>query len=354
MYSSQIWDLQTRFVFVSVHAQLFTSDPFMFVLVHGPLLPKTMNAALSKTPGLKGSYDVETAIIATPNENHLLNCPASEEKMTAGLKMGHFAEDLSYSAHQTFVCPFKDDQDMQLRFYLSHFCRSVIKKVASQSLKKTNIDCPHLLWRVFSLNYGTQLSKQLKDQLHQQWLCNINRQVLFEKYNGQYHEYPNFTRVLKHLHLRDDMSLFIHLKLNLDSFQLNDVDSRSAKDLMASSGAILAVLCNKQVLVSNDGNTTTKRRKIDIKLFANPGLHSMKQARLGSMLFWCNEIIPYCVEKVNQHQTTEYPLYCGLNSHSVCNFIILALILAQTKVVVYCLFFIIGLFFDYVVCITTI
>ena len=282
-----------------------------------------MCAALLSTPGLQGQYDVETAMLATPNDGHLFDDEEKFAQNTTGLQMGYYDSNVYYSPHQTFVCPSAADKDKQLAFYQENFDATVIRSVFSSNRINSHSNQTESLWRVFSLTYGSKLSKQGMDQLHQQWLCDINsRQELFGKYQGRYSEYPNFTGVLKHFPLYQSMSLFIHLKLDLDHFHLKDVDGRSTQDLMGSNGAILAILCNMSDQTSNDGKTTTKRRKMDIKLFGGRQLHSMEQARLGSMLLWCDEIIPHCVAKVNDHQKAEYPLYCGFNSHSVCDFII--------------------------------
>ena len=287
-----------------------------------------MFAALLNTPGLQGQYDVETAMLATPQDGHLFDDEETLETNSTGLQMGYFGNNVFYSPHQTFICPSAADKDKQLRFYQENFCPSVIRRVFSSNYR-INTHSNQSLWRVFSLNYRSLSSKQAMDREHQQWLCDINsRKLLFDKYHGRYAEYPNFMGVLKHFSLNYSMSLFIHLNLNLHQFQLKDANIKSKQDLMRSDGAILAILCNKSTQTSNDGKTITKKRKLDIKFFAQRHLHSMEHARLGSMLLWCNEIIPYCVEKVNQSQHAKFPLYCGFNSHSVCDYIILALILA--------------------------
>ena len=292
-----------------------------------------MFAALLNTPGLQGKYDVETAMLATPQEGHLCEDEEMVETNTTGLQMAYFGDNVFYSPHQTFICPTAEDKDKQLAFYQANFCPSVISRVLTLKSNGINSHSNQSSWRIFSLNYGYQFTKQAMDQVHQQWLCDINsRKQLFNKHNGKYAEYPNFIGVLKHFSKLKHMSLFVHLNLNLPHFQLQDVDIRSKEELMCSSGAILAILSNRSTQKSNDGKTITKRRKLDIKLFANKHLHSMEEARLGTLLFWFNEIIPHCVKKVNDYQQAQFPLYCGRNSHSVCNFIhiILALILART------------------------
>ena len=301
-----------------------------------------MFSALPNTPGLQGAYDVETAMVATPKNG----CMMFDDEETistnnAGLTVGYFAENLSYYSKQTFVCPTKDDREKQLNFYQGFFSGSMITKVPSMDgLKRFKIRDNHSSWKIFSLDYGTQPAKQAMDKVHQQWLCDIkNRQQLFDKYNGKYAEYSNFKGVLKHFHLQHGMSLFIHLNINLELCKLNDVDMRGTQDLMHTKGAILGVLCNKQTMTSNDGKIITKRRKMDMNVFVNRDLNSMEQARLGTMLFWCNEIIPHCVDSVNDHQQTEFPLFCGVNKDAVCFLflfsIILAPILAQKPILLF-------------------
>ena len=294
-------------------------DPLLTCFKNCLVLFWMMFAALPNTPGLQGAYDVEIAIVARPQIGRMMY---DEEETVptnnAGLTIGYYAENLSYCSKQMFVCPSKDDREKQLDFYQGLFSGNMITKVPSTaSLKKFKIRDNQLSWKLFSLDYGNQ-SKQAMDKVHQQWLCDITkRQQLFDNYNGKYAEYPNFTDVMKHLHLTNGMSIFIHLNMSLELFKLIDVDIRGKQELMHTQGAIFGILCNKQTMTSNDGNILTKRRKMDMNVFVNRDLNSMEKARLGTMLFWLNQIIPHSVDFVNNHQKAEFPLFCGISKPAV-------------------------------------
>lgn len=274
----------------------------------------------------QGTYNLSTAMFAMPDESDFMDecefaVPLCAKEHTAGIHIAYYSDGLLYSPTQTFVCPAVDDTEEQLAFYQGNF-RSTIIEMARKKRKLPIIEVAGKkpLWRFFILNYGGARSKQFQQQVHQQWLNNQNRAKLFRDYNGVCCESKDFISILECLSLKHDMSLFIHLQIDLQNFKLKDYKIRSTDELMVDECAILSILSHRQILKSNDGETTTKRRKMDMDLYVNGFLNSMETARMGTILCWCNDIIPHCVHKVNNKQNAEYKLYCGVHSNAVCQY----------------------------------
>lgn len=275
---------------------------------------------------IRGTYNVQTAMFAMPDDSQFMEdvdfaVPLCAEDRTASIHIAYFSDNFSYSPTQTFVCPRVDDTDEQLAFYQGNFKTTIIKKARkTRKLPIIETAANKPLWRFFILDYGVQRSKQFQKKVHEQWLKNENRLQLFGDYDGVCCESPDFTSILECLSVKHDMSLFIHLQIDLKNFKLKDYDTRSTNELMVANCAILSILSHKQTLKSNDGQTTIKRRKMDMDLYANTHLNSMEKSRLGTILCWCNDIIPHCVTTVNNKQNAEFALYCGFNSDSVCQY----------------------------------
>ena len=235
---------------------------------------------------VQGTYDFQTAMFAMPDESDFWHdCdfakPLCRKDETAAIRIAYYSHAPTY----IFVCPKVDDTDEQLAFYQGNFKSTIIeiaRKTRKLPIREVAGNKP--LWRFFTLDYGALKSKKIQQEVHQQWLKNNNRKKLFDDYGGVYCESKDFVSILQCLSLKRDMSLFIHLQLDLKNFKLKDYEMRSIDELMVEECFILSILSHKLSMKSNDGQTTTKRRKMDMDLYVNGELNSMQTARLGTIL----------------------------------------------------------------------
>ena len=197
-----------------------------------------------------------------------------------------------------------DSLSNQQHFYQQWFHNKIHK------LGVTNTDIP-CQWNAFLFQF-VDVCQVDKFILIQQWLDNRNRMQIWQNYGGQFYQFDCFVDMLHCIGSKYSWVVFIHFKLDFQVINLlKTITFGTFHTIMNDSDLILCINCTPRNYTKYQ-----PQKYMEMNFILNKQLQLSKyhQACVGTIIKWCNNIIPKCVDWINTYfflnLSCKFPFKC--------------------------------------------
>ena len=235
------------------------------------------------------------------------------------LHLAQLSEFVNDSTLQTTIISKKiftwnpiDTSTNQQQFYQEWFDMMTVNKLG-------NVNCGiQCYWNafLFQLRGVPVVDKFI---IIQQWLDNRNRKQIWDDYDGQFYQFKCFTDMLHCIGSKHSWVVFVHFRLCFrQNVTLNSVIFGTLGTIMNDEDLILCLHCTPR-------NYTKYQpyRYMEMNFILNKRLQlsAYHKACVGTIVKWCNNIIPKCFYWINHHFvmnfSCKFPFNCAEKKETV-------------------------------------